>query len=299
MNRWAAIEDAIRAATGGPFRVHEASPRGGGCINETWRIDDGREAFFVKLNTAARLPMFEAEAEGLIRLAAAGALRVPAPVCRGLAGGQAFLVLEYLDMEGGPDNPDRLGEGLAALHAVEGPAFGACGDNFIGSTAQSNASHADWAGFWREERLRPQLTLAAHNEAPTRLRALGEHLLDAVSVLLAGHTPRPSLLHGDLWAGNCGYTRAGEPVIFDPAVYHGDRETDLAMTALFGGFAPRFYQAYLATAPLPPGHERRQRLYNLYHILNHYNLFGGAYANQAMRMMETLLTEAGLPPPER
>jgi fructosamine-3-kinase len=145
--------------------------------------------------------------------------------------------------------------------------------------------------FWRTQRLQFQLELAAQQGHGGRLQSQGEKLLDAFPALFAGYSPQPSLLHGDLWSGNYAFTRAGEPTIYDPAVYYGDREADIAMTELFGGFGADFYAAYQADFPLDAGYGVRKTLYNLYHILNHLNIFGDSYRSQAYRMMDTLLLE--------
>ena len=265
---------------------------GGGSINRCYRWPAGAAALFVKVAGRSCLPMFEAEAEGLAELARARALRTPAVVACGSAGEQAFLALEWLDAGRATAACEaRLGRGLAAQHRLTARAFGWHRDNTIGSTPQANQPLASWTEFYRERRLRPQLARAAANGFGRELSACGERLLEATSQLLAGHQPQPALLHGDLWGGNWLATPQGEPVIFDPAVYYGDREADLAMTRLFGGFGPDFYRAYAQAAPLPGGAELRGELYNLYHVLNHANLFGGGYAAQARRMMERLLAE--------
>ncbi len=287
---WAAVAAAIQRATGRPFTPVREAPVGGGCINAASVLAgaDGRR-YFVKRNDAARCTMFEAEAAGLTELAAAGALRVPQPVCVGVADGQAFLVLEYLELGGGNGRAAQLlGEGLARQHRVTRAVFGWERDNTIGATPQVNTPHPDWITFYREHRLRYQLDLAA---ARGRLRALGEELLAVLPAFFGAYRPVASLLHGDLWGGNHAVSAAGEPVIFDPAVYYGDREADLAMTELFGGFDARFYQAYRAAWPLDPGYAVRKRLYNLYHVLNHLNLFGGGYAAQAEHLLRGLLAE--------
>ena len=156
----------------------------------------------------------------------------------------------------------------------------------IGDTTQRNAQVSDWVTFFREHRLRYQITLAERN---------GLHLTEASALLdqldrfFLTYEPVPSLLHGDLWSGNIGFDRQGLPVVYDPAVYYGDRETDIAFTELFGGLGTSFYQSYHATYPLDPGYDERRDLYNLYHILNHYNLFGGGYGTQAKRVIQRLL----------
>ncbi len=167
--------------------------------------------------------------------------------------------------------------------------FGFPCDNFIGTTPQPNAWTDDWITFWRDQRLGFQLQLAAKNGHGGQLQRLGEKLLDVLPAFFDGYTPQPSLLHGDLWGGNHAYLTDGTPTIFDPAAYYGDRECDLAMTELFGGYPADFYAAYRAAWPLDAGYAGRRDLYNLYHILNHANLFGGGYVRQAEQMMRVLL----------
>ena len=179
-----------------------------------------------------------------------------------------------------------------ALHRRAAPAFGWKRDNTIGATPQVNGWLDDWPAFFAQRRLGCQLDLARRQGAPSRLIEHGERLRAAVPAFFPGYSPRPSLLHGDLWGGNHGYAD-GQPALFDPAVYFGDRETDLAMTELFGGFPASFMAAYRDAWPVDPGYATRKTLYNLYHVLNHFNLFGGGYAGQAQRMTEQLLAEAG------
>ncbi len=265
--------------------------QGGSALNATWRLDAAGGAWFVKVNRADRLPMLEAEAAGLAELAACGALRVPRPLATGREGVHAFLVLEWLEIGAGGHDA-ALGRALAALHRHTAPRFGWHRDNTIGTTPQLNAWHDDWAAFFVACRLRPQLEWVRERGFPRAAQDAGARLADAVPRLLAGHRPVPSLLHGDLWSGNAGALATGEPVLFDPAVYYGDREADLAMTELFGGFSADFHAAYRAAWPLDAGYERRRPLYNLYHVLNHANLFGGGYLAQAGRMVDALLAAA-------
>jgi fructosamine-3-kinase len=234
--------------------------------------------------------MFEAEADALRALTATHSVRVPQPIVSGTAAGQAFLVLDYLDLRGRGDAA-LLGEQMAQLHRVPQTRFGWTHDNWIGSTPQRNAWQHDWIAFWREQRLGFQLALAAQNGYGGALQRDGDMLLARLDALFDGYTPAPSLLHGDLWGGNHAYLADGAPVIFDPALYVGDRECDLAMSELFGGFAPDFYAAYRASWPLDAGYAVRKTLYNLYHILNHANLFGAGYAAQAARMTAALLAQ--------
>ena len=290
---WKDIEDAIRAATGEPFAIACRRSAGGGCINEAWILEgaDGRR-LFVKLNGAHLADMFAAEAQALEELSRAGGPRVPRPVAHGTAGGRAYLVMEYLPL-GGRGDPAALGEALARLHAVEAERFGWHRDNTIGSTPQPNPWHEDWIEFLRRQRLGHQLDLAAAQGYGGELHERGQRLLEALPAFFQGYRPRPSLLHGDLWSGNVDYTEAGEPVVFDPASYYGDREADLAMTELFGGFPRAFYDAYRQAAPLDPGYGVRRDLYNLYHVLNHLNLFGSGYLGQARALVDRLLAELG------
>lgn len=289
---WTEVAAAIAQATGEPFRARSSRALGGGCINAAALLEDGGRRYFVKLNEAARYEMFAAEAAGLEELARAGAVRVPRPVCHGTTGDRAFLVLEHLDLApASGETQERLGRALAAQHRVTRPRFGWERDNTIGSTPQPNRPREGWIEFWREQRLGVQLELAARNGYGGVLIAKGERLSERLGALFGTYRPAASLLHGDLWSGNVGATREGEPVIFDPAVYFGDREADLAMTELFGGFSPRFYGAYREAWPLEAGYELRRVLYNLYHVLNHLNLFGGGYLGQAERMLDRLLAE--------
>lgn len=272
------------------FQLRRQTDVGGGCINRAVVLEDETRRFFVKYNVAARLEMFAAEARGLDVLAAAQALRVPQPVCYGVADADAYLVLEHIAF-GNRQDPAALGHGLARQHAVTQMQFGWERDNTIGSTAQPNPLDNDWPRFWRDRRLEVQLRLAADNGHTGALSRKGERLLADIDVFFSNYTPRPALLHGDLWSGNYDYDDTGAPVIFDPAVYFGDREADIAMTELFGSFPADFYSAYREAAPLDAGYRVRKSLYNLYHVLNHLNLFGGSYRAQAEHLIDILLAE--------
>ncbi|HEY7675198.1 MAG TPA: fructosamine kinase family protein [Burkholderiales bacterium] len=284
-----AIETAVSTAVG-PFHLQRTAPAPGGCIHRCYVLEGAGQRFFAKINDSSQSDNFAAEADGLEALAAAGA-RVPAPICRGEAGADAFLVLEYLDLRGKGDYA-ALGRALAALHSIEREDYGWHRDNYIGRTPQLNPRSLSWADFWSQARVAPQLDLARRNRLGENLIRKGERLAAMVPRLLAGHAPAASLLHGDIWSGNAGFLADGTPVLFDPAVYLGDREADLAMTELFGGYPQVFYSAYREAAPLDQSYAVRKTLYNLYHVLNHANLFGGGYAPQAERMMERLLAES-------
>ncbi len=291
---WNLIGKEISAATGAAFSVETRSSVGGGCINTAYRVEGGARRFFVKTNRASALPMFEAEAGGLHEIAATCAIRVPNPVCAGVAADRAFLVLEFIDFATRSNGSgEELGRRLAAMHRVVAQRCGWRRDNTIGATPQINTPTENWPEFWRERRLGYQLALAARSGYRGALQRGGERLLAKLEGFFAGYAPPPSLLHGDLWGGNFAFDRDGTPVVFDPAVYYGDRETDLAMTELFGGFPASFHAAYREDFPLDPGYRVRKTLYNLYHVLNHLNLFGGGYLGQAEEMIARLLSEAG------
>lgn len=293
MTDWCSIEEQIGAVSGRALKVAERRPVGGGCINQAVVLRDASgQHLFVKLNAAAQLEMFEAEAAGLSAMAATRTIRVPQPLCTGVAGTESFIAMEYVPLGGRQSDPTTAGRQLAAMHRSTWHAFGWERDNTIGATPQRNQPCSDWPRFWSEQRLGFQLELAARNGYRGRLQQRGERLLQACHLLI-DHAPVPSLLHGDLWSGNLGYAADGEPVIFDPACYYGDREADLAMTELFGGFGSEFRSAYEAAWPLAPGYAVRKTLYNLYHIINHLNLFGGGYLRQAEAMIDRLLADLG------
>jgi len=232
--------------------------------------------------------MLAAEAEALHAIRRTQTIRVPQVFTHGELADVAFIVLEWLDVVDGGRGA-ALGQALASLHAVSAPRFGWHRDNTIGTTPQRNDWHDDWATFFRDCRLAPQFALACASGYDGRLRRDQDRMLAVVDALLAGYCPQASLLHGDLWAGNAGQLADGTPVVYDPATYFGDREADLAMTELFGGFSPAFYAAYTDAAPLDDGYPLRRTLYNLYHVLNHLNLFGRAYLRRAEAIVDELL----------
>jgi fructosamine-3-kinase len=293
-DEWARLSAAISSATGARLRPTPATRVHGGCINESYRWESADGPLFVKVAVAASLAMLEAEAVGLDELAQANAVRVPAVRAVGVSGEQAYLALEWLELgSASPACEARLGEQLAWQHRVSAPRFGWHRDNTIGSTPQPNARSDDWVSFFRERRLAFQLDLARRNGHDGALLNRGARLLELMGAFFASHRPVPSLLHGDLWGGNWAADASGNPVLFDPAVYYGDREADIAMTRLFGGFGNAFYTAYHATWPLDQAAGSRRALYNLYHVLNHLNLFGGGYREQAQAMIDRLLAELG------
>jgi fructosamine-3-kinase len=285
---WTEIDTHISDVTGEKFRSTQHLSVSGGCINQGYAVSDGKLTYFVKLNQASHVAMFEAETLGLQQMYATDSIRVPKPLCWGITGNSSYIVLEWLQMGGGNNKSwQQMGHNLAAMHkATSEKGFGWDRNNTIGSTPQINPWSDDWAEFYRQHRLNYQFQLARRRGGNFPHQ---EQLLAAIPELLAGHEVQPSLVHGDLWGGNAGCTVDGEPVIFDPATYYGDREVDIAMTELFGGFPAAFYQGYEEVFPLDHGYERRKTLYNLYHVLNHFNLFGGGYGSQANRMIEQIL----------
>lgn len=244
--------------------------------------------------------MFAAEAAGLEALESAKAVRIPQVLGKGTTKDNAWLALEWIQ-SGSTANArstsrgaDRLlGEQLARQHRATPTSFGWHRNNTIGSTPQQNDWSPSWVNFLREKRLRYQLNLAADNGYGSQLQRRGETLLSSIDLFFSTYRPKPSLLHGDLWGGNRLTDDQGNPVIFDPAVYYGDREADVAMTRLFGGFSGDFYAAYEAAWPLDAGAKVRTDLYNLYHVLNHLNLFGEGYRSQALSMIDNLLAHIG------
>ncbi len=292
---WDQIAQHISKVTGDKFQVTDCRSVGGGCINQGYRLTNVSQNYFVKLNRASEVAMFEAEALGVQQMWETQTIRVPQPICWGTAGNSAYIVLEWIDL-GGKSSSDALkemGRKLAHLHqwtpTKDYPGYHQFGweiNNTIGSTPQVNTWTENWAEFWTQHRIGYQIKLAKRRGGSFNQ---AEQLMEKIPDLLAEHQPKPSLVHGDLWGGNASVTSDGEPVIFDPATYYGDREVDLAMTELFGGFSATFYQGYNEVFPLNPGYERRKNLYNLYHILNHFNLFGGGYESQANRIIQQLV----------
>ena len=297
MNRspdWTELAAAISAATGRRISRAPDEATSGARMNTGMRWSSDLGPMFVKLTGVDRAWTLEAEAEGLLVLASASTIRVPRVLGAGVASNCAWLSLEWIDLVSpSPRSEARLGELLAEQHHTTCAAFGWHRTNTIGLTTQDNEPDANWARFFAARRLRFQFDLMEANDLGGDLLDRGRRLCEYVPALLDGHSPSPSLLHGDLWAGNHAEVEPGQPVIFDPSVYYGDREADLAMTRLFGGYGRSFYAAYESAWPLPPGAAERVPLYNLYHVLNHLNLFGGGYRRQAAEMIEGLLATVG------
>ena len=285
---WTQIARHIAQTTEKPFEIEKSHPVSGGCINQGYAVTGNGLIYFVKINQANQEAMFAAEALGLKQIHATKTIRVPEPICWGIAEKSSYLVLEWLEFGGGNSQSwEKMGQNLARLHQVSlSDRFGWHCNNTIGSTPQINTISNNWADFFAHQRIGYQLRLAKERGGnfPDE-----DQVIPAISEILSQHQPHPSLVHGDLWSGNAAITVDGEPVILDPATYWGDREVDLAMTELFGGFPAAFYRGYNYVFPLDAGYQKRKTLYNLYHILNHFNLFGGGYASQANRMLQEIL----------
>lgn len=272
-------------------------PVGGGCISRAARLEVGGRPAFLKYHLDAPAGFFAAEADGLERLRAAqSGLRVPGVLGTGELqtpqGRLGWLLLEWLQPgRPGADSGERLGEGLARLHRVRGPGWGAGADGFIGALPQENTPAADWPAFWRERRLRPQLERARRAGRLPATEREWQSLCERLPALLApAEVDGASLLHGDLWGGNVLLGEGGEPALIDAAAsYHGHREVDLAMSELFGGFPPAFGAAYRAAWPLAPGYPQRRAVYQLFYLLAHVNLFGGGYVAQTAGLLRQVL----------
>ncbi len=286
---WTQIAEHITQATRQDFEIKKQRSVSGGCINQGYSLIGDGITYFVKINQASQVEMFAAEALGLKQMLATNTIRVPKPICWGMADRASYIVLEWLEFGHGTNQSwGEMGRKLAAMHKVQGSAkFGWERNNTIGSTPQINTWTENWADFFAEHRIGYQLKLA---------RRRGGNFPDYSQVVtmvrdfLRDRQPQPSLVHGDLWSGNVAVTEDGEPVILDPATYYGDPEVDLAMTELFGGFPGAFYRGYDEVFPLDEGYKKRKTLYNLYHILNHFNLFGGGYGSQANQMIQQILS---------
>ena len=285
------IIQQIQHYTGQSFTPVNSKQAFGGSINQAFTVSDGTRDFFVKTNSPQKLDMFEAEALGLEELRKANSIRIPHVIGYGNDRKTAWIILEKIHFGGG-NHQSALDAGrqLAQLHSKTAQLFGWQHQNTIGATPQDNTPEHDWIDFWKSRRLGTQLEFAEQKGYRGTVIDICTELTERCDSFI-DHKPAASLLHGDLWSGNLSYDNVGRPVIFDPAVYYGDHETDLAMTELFGGFHASFYSAYREVKPIDSGYSVRKRLYNLYHILNHMNLFGGGYEGQAVSIAQGLLAE--------
>ena len=285
---WQEISQAIAQATNKSFQIQDTRSVSGGCINQGYQVIGSSQQYFVKLNQAQKIEMFQAEALGLQQMIATKTLVVPQPVCSGIAGNSSYLVLEWLDLgRGSSDGWQEMGKQLALMHKQgTNSQFGWNLNNTIGSTPQINDWSDNWADFFAEQRIGYQLNLARRKDSGFNNN---DQVVRVIRDQLAEHKPVASLVHGDLWSGNADITADGQPTIFDPASYYGDREVDIAMTELFGGFPASFYQGYDQQWQLDTSYKNRKNIYNLYRILNHFNLFGGSYSHQAQRIIQEII----------
>jgi len=262
--------------------IENESSVSGGSINHAYRISTNEGDLFLKYNSGVPDDFFKKEADGLRLLASASTeLRIPDVIASQAPAGASpgFLVIEFIET-GRRGNPKEFGSALAGLHQTEAETFGLEENNYIGSLPQSNNEHQDWATFFSEERIKPQLKMAVN--AGKMDPSVSNHW-DRMSAKLDDLLPKttPRLIHGDLWSGNYLYDSNGRAVLIDPAVYYGHPEMDLAFSKMFGGFSPEFYSGYESVSPLENGFEERVPIYNLYPLLVHVNLFGGHYITQA------------------
>ncbi len=284
---WQSIAEQVSRTLDTPFIIHERMALSKEPDARRMVISDGQLQLFVKLAPRAQLEQQEAEFHSLQALRQYEVLSLPRPLCCGTAGEHAFLALEYHPLhEGDSAEWAELGASLARLHRCDEQAmYGWDEDNFLTTTPQPNRWHKQWAPFFAEQRIGWLLQLLGEKE---RFQCDIDGIVEIVTRRLAHHHPKPSPLHGELWLGNVGFTRNGG-MVFDPASYYGDRETDLAMTELFGRFPEAFYQGYDTVWPRDAGYESRKELYNLYHRLNHFAQFGESHRHQAETALQQLL----------
>ena len=292
MSLWQQIESNISSHTGESFKIQEKHSVSGGEINNAFKISDDKTSYFVKTNRQQMAYMFEAEARALQQIFQTQTIKVPEPIHVGVSGHESYFVMSWLNLTGSPGG-EKFGRKMAGLHQNVNEQFGFFVDNTIGSTPQLNQWSNDWIDFWQKQRLGYQLNLAKKNGFCGQLHGLGQKLIEKTPLFFKSYKPAASLLHGDLWAGNWSADETGAPVIYDPASYYGDREADLAMMELFGNPGRQFFDAYNEVFPVDEGYAIRKSFYNVYHILNHANLFGASYAMQAQNMIENLLAEVG------
>lgn len=278
---WHFISDHISEATGSVFVCQRRTAAHGGDTHECFVIRDDTRRFFVKVRKDDGTRPLRREMEGLHALQSTNTVTTPHVICHGITedkpDGFEYLVLSHIRFIDNASDWHAMGAQLAKLHQVAQGQFGWSDNNFIGASVQYNTWHTDWAAFFAEYRIGSMLERLAESGYTL---AHTDSFVNKVQQLLRSHQPAPSLLHGDLWSGNVGFCCKG-PVILDPAVYVGDRETDIAMTRLFGGFDASFYDGYNAVYPLDVSYPQRENLYQLYHVLNHALLFNEPYLSQA------------------
>jgi fructosamine-3-kinase len=283
------VTDLFIDRLGADFKVRQVTALGGGCINHAVKVESNQGNYFVKWNQNCPPDFFEREAECLEELAKPGSiLKIPQVIAsKSLDDGPAVLITEFLrEPESGSSGQDEiLGRGLAEIHQFRQDKFGFYHDNYCGLTRQDNQWNQDWIDFFSRQRLLYLLNLVEQSRSlGGREKKIYENFLAKLPERL-GHNPEPVLIHGDLWSGNYMYTSDG-PAIIDPACCYADREFDLSITVMFGGFSRKFWSAYQEAYPFEPEWKERNELYMIYHYLNHYHLFGGSYGNQAMNIAD-------------
>ena len=283
---WHFISEQISECIQQDFICDDIREVKAGNSHKAYKISDGKQRFFVKTNQKIYLPNFETEAQGLQHLNNTRLFKVPDVICTGLVSGHSFLVLEHIAMtKGNEQGWFKFGQALAELHKVNTQKmYGWQEDNFIGLTLQPNLWQKKWSYFFAEQRIGFMLQLLSEKG---HILANIDNVVESVKNLLKGHNPTPSMLHGDLWQGNAGFYK-NQSVLYDPAFYFGDRETDLAMTELFGRFPEHFYQGYADMWPIDVDYQYRKPIYQLYHVLNHALLFGGHYLDSAKITLKNL-----------
>lgn len=257
-------------------------PITGGDVNQTYRIEEQNKSYFLKLHPNIGKSFFEAEVDGLKELAPY--VRVPETYMLGEQKDGAYLLMEWI--EPGKGDQKDLAVSLAKLHKVTAPQFGYRKDNYLGTVPQFNHVEEDWWLFFFKNRLESQIALAQKNNHWNQNRQ--ETFISFKQYVLENFSDKkivPSLLHGDLWSGNVFFDQQGEPVFVDPAVFYGDREQDIAMSQLFGGFRPEFLQSYQMVYPLEKNWEKRLPIYQLYYLLAHLNMFGESYGSQVDQLL--------------
>jgi protein-ribulosamine 3-kinase len=281
-----AVEQLLSSGLKQTVTILRACSIGGGCINHAHRIETTNGNYFLKWNNADAYPgMFEAEAKGLTLLHSANALYIPETIATREVKNLSFILLELINCGRRTKNFwADFGEKLAQLHNNTSQAFGLDHDNYIGSLPQSNKRYKKWNDFFIYERLEKQIELARNSDAIDNLTIEQfNNFFNRIDELIPEE--QPALLHGDLWNGNYMVASDGTACLIDPAVYYGHREMDLAMTKLFGGFDPKFYESYHSAFSLQPGFENRVNIHNLYALMVHVNLFGGGYLQQVKSIL--------------
>ena len=282
---------ALSEKLGSEITIKSTQLLGGGCIHQASKIATSAGPFFLKWNAAGVQDIFLREAEGIEELKKAASAEIKIPevfAAKMIDETPGFLVLEYLEPGRQINDDEKLGRGLAAIHKLSSEYFGFHNDNYCGATKQNNLWKPDWITFFTENRLGWLLKLIKEKRfLAASEQQLFEQLMNKLPLIIPANSA-PSLIHGDLWSGNYLFSEIG-PALIDPAVSYSDREMEFGMITLFGGFTQRFFDAYNEVFPLPEDWKQRNKLYQLYHILNHYYLFGGGYLQQAVQIARQYL----------